>query len=439
MSEYFEINIDGVIGPTHHYGGLSPGNVASLSHGKNTSYPRLAALQGLEKMKLLSDLGFKQAFFPPHPRPLLSQLKKLGFQGLPQEQIKVAAQKFPQALSYLSSSIFMWTANAGTFSPSIDSSDKKMHFVPANLNNKFHRMVEAEQTAYLMKKLLGKNSFEVHVELPQHPLFGDEGAANHTRLAPKYSKKGLHFFVYGREFMNTEDRWPERFEARQSLEASKAVARALKLSQDQVVFGKQNPDVIDQGVFHNDVIAVGNENVLFYHEKAYEFPKKTLGEIQEKYFKLHDKDLELIEVPSREVSVIDAVSSYLFNSQLVSTEEGMQLICPLECKENPNVSKYLEKVVRSSASIQEVTYVDLRQSMKNGGGPACLRQRIVVSSSEYEKINPNFLFNDFNYQLLKNWVTKNYPEKLEIHDLQNPEITLKALKAYEDLASRLNF
>src|SRR5580693_8697232 len=86
-----EYQFDGLVGPTHNYGGLSPGNVASTSHGGQTSSPRAAARQGLAKMKFVRDLGVRQAVLPPHDRPHLSTLRKLGFRGTDEEVIAAAA------------------------------------------------------------------------------------------------------------------------------------------------------------------------------------------------------------------------------------------------------------------------------------------------------------------------------------------------------------
>ncbi|MGL0879025.1 N-succinylarginine dihydrolase, partial [Klebsiella pneumoniae] len=65
----FEANFDGLVGPTHHYAGLSVGNEASQNNRDGLSNPKKAALQGLYKMKALADRGFVQGIQPPPPRP----------------------------------------------------------------------------------------------------------------------------------------------------------------------------------------------------------------------------------------------------------------------------------------------------------------------------------------------------------------------------------
>ena len=48
----------------------------------------------------------------------------------------------------------------------------------------------------------------------------------------------------------------------------------------------------------------------------------------------------MIEVPDAQVSVADAVTSYLFNSQLLTRPDGKQvLVVPQECRENERVAR----------------------------------------------------------------------------------------------------
>ena len=97
--KFFEVNFDGIVGPTHHYGGLSYGNVPSQAHQRETSYPRQAAIQGLAKMKLLADLGIPQAILPPHERPDITFLRGHGFSGTATEIVRQAFQSRPDLLS----------------------------------------------------------------------------------------------------------------------------------------------------------------------------------------------------------------------------------------------------------------------------------------------------------------------------------------------------
>ncbi len=90
MRPLHEVQFDGLVGPTHNYGGLSPGNVASQIHGGQVSNPRAAARQGLDKMRFVRDLGVKQALLPPQDRPSIATLRTLGFVGSDEEVIAAA-------------------------------------------------------------------------------------------------------------------------------------------------------------------------------------------------------------------------------------------------------------------------------------------------------------------------------------------------------------
>ena len=76
-----EVQFDGLPGPTHHFGGLSQGNLASQAHAGFRSRPRAAARQSLAKMRRLLDLGAVQAVLPPLLRPDLDLLRESGFTG----------------------------------------------------------------------------------------------------------------------------------------------------------------------------------------------------------------------------------------------------------------------------------------------------------------------------------------------------------------------
>src|SRR5215475_8689569 len=109
-----EINFDGLVGPTHHYAGLSSGNLASEGHAGEVSNPRAAALQGLEKMRFVAGLGVGQAILPPQPRPDIGLLRRLGFEGTDGAVLARARRSAPELLSAASSASAMWVANAAT-------------------------------------------------------------------------------------------------------------------------------------------------------------------------------------------------------------------------------------------------------------------------------------------------------------------------------------
>jgi succinylarginine dihydrolase len=378
-----EYNFDGLVGPSHNYAGLSFGNVASFSNVKSASNPRQAALQGLAKMRALAARGFAQALLPPQSRPNFRLLRSIGFSGTDADVLARAYREAPVILACAYSASPMWTANAATVSPSADTFDGRAHFTAANLNNKLHRADEHAQSTRTLRALFAdEKHFAVHAALPSTPAFGDEGAANHTRLSASHGGKGVEFFVYGRVEFDPSAPAPKKYPARQTLEASQAIARLHGLDASRTVFASQNPDVIDQGVFHNDVIAVGNGNVLFYHEQAFADEAAVLNQLRHALAGA-GAEFAPIRVDTKMVSVADVVASYLFNSQLLTRDDGkMALVIPHECQENPAVARYLEQLVASGGPVDELIHFDLRQSMRNGGGPACLRLRVALTAAE---------------------------------------------------------
>jgi len=433
----YEANFDGLVGPTHNYAGLSFGNVASRSNEKSVANPKAAAKQGLRKMKRLADLSFHQGVLPPLERPSVKLLRSVGFTGDDAAVIQRAALDAPELLAAASSASAMWTANAATVSPSADTADGRVHFTPANLAAKLHRAIEHGETRRSLAAIFADESrFCIHHALPGTPALGDEGAANHTRFAREYGDKGVEFFVYGRSEYGQGPQ-PQRFPARQTLEASRAVARLHGLDEASTVFAQQSPDVIDAGVFHNDVIAVGNRTTLFCHERAFVDQRKVYDALSAK---LHAQGASFtaLEVPDNEVSVADAVSSYLFNSQLLSRADGTQvLVVPQECRENARVAAYLDSLATRTTPIDEVLVFDLRESMKNGGGPACLRLRVVLNDAERAAVNPNVWMNDTLFARLDAWIDAHYRDSLAPGDLADPQLLTESRAALDELTTIL--
>jgi succinylarginine dihydrolase len=434
MSAY-EVNFDGLVGLTHHYAGLSFGNVASTSNKNSVANPKLAALQGLLKMKTLADMGFKQGVLPPQERPCVAMLRSLGFSGTDGQVIALAAKRSPQLLSAVSSASSMWVANAATVSPSADTLDGKVHFTVANLNNKFHRSIEADTTGRALSAIFNHDEhFAHHAALPQQAMFGDEGAANHNRLCGDYGSAGVELFVYGRKaFCDANDVEPIKYPARQTYEASDAVARLHQLNDAHRVFVQQNPEVIDLGVFHNDVISVSNGPVLFYHQQAFLNQQSVFREIERK-LAVFDVQFTPICVPSDQVTVADAVQTYLFNSQLLTKANGkMLIVVPQEAQENARAWSYLSELVVSGGPIDEVRVFDLRESMRNGGGPACLRLRVALKDHELAATNQAALMNEALYARLTGWVEHHYRDQLTEADLADPQLLIENRTALDEL------
>jgi succinylarginine dihydrolase len=440
-----EANFDGLVGPTHNYAGLALGNMASAKNAEQPSDPRGAVLQGLAKMKALADLGMVQGVLPPQERPHIPSLKRLGFSGKDAAVLRKAYGEAPGLLAAMASASSMWTANAATVSPSADCADGRVHFTPANLATHLHRAIEPETTARALRTIFADGQRFVHHEaLPATPQLGDEGAANHTRLCPEYGAPGLELFVYGAA---GEDRpHPSRYPARQTLAASEAVARLHQLDPARCHFAQQRPEVIDQGVFHNDVIAVGNREVLLYHEQAFadktalrEWIGRSLrGSVGEPARELAREPV-FLEIAEAEVPVAEAISAYLFNSQLICTPDGsMWLVAAQECAESPRVWSAMQRLVQDPANpIAGIRLFDLRQSMRNGGGPACLRLRVVLDEAERAAVHPQVWLDDALYARLSAWAKQHYRDRLVLADLADPALLDESRGALDQLTQIL--
>ena len=391
-----EINFDGLVGPSHNYAGLSPGNLAATSNAGLTSRPREAALEGIAKMRANLRLGLTQGLLLPHDRPDDRWLASL-------------ATTYEEAPTHLKAQALsaspMWAANAATVSPAPDAGDGKCHLTVANLVTMAHRSHEWPETLAQLRLAFADAAFEVHGPIPAP--FGDEGAANHMRLCERHNTPGVEIFVYG------ESGGP--FPARQRREASEAVARAHRLDSARTIVAQQSVAAIAAGAFHNDVVAVANERVLFAHELAFEDKDGLYADIA-----LKAPWAEIVEVPAASVSLSDAVQSYLFNAQLVTLpDDAMALILPGEARDNAAVWTWLNELIAGNGPIRRLEVVDVRQSMRNGGGPACLRLRVVCDPAT---VDPRFLVDEAKLDRLAAVVEMHWPEEIAIAQIADPAL-----------------
>lgn len=429
MQEY---NFDGLVGPTHGYAGLSHGNLASAAHAGQVGNPRAAALQGLEKMRFVASLGIGQAVLPPQPRPDVAALRSLGLTGDDRAVLAVAATEHPQLLRLCSSASAMWTANAATVTPSGDSADGKLHLTVANLVSMFHRSLEARTTTRVLRRIFAERErFAVHPALPPVELLSDEGAANHTRLCTEAAT--LHLFAYGRSTFRP-GALASTFPARQSREASEAVSRLNRLLPEQCVFWQQDPAGIDAGAFHTDVLAAGNANFLMLHERAFVEPRGLLEQLRRR---LGD-GLRLCLATEGELAAVTAVKTYPFNSQLLSLADGsMVIVAPAEASRDAQASRFLQRVVDETNPVSAVHYIDVNASMKNGGGPACLRLRVPLTDSERRAIRARVFFDEALYAELKAWIERHYRDRLTPTDFADPALLNEVYGALDELTRLL--
>lgn len=398
-----EINFDGIIGPSHNYAGLSHGNLAATRNRGAVSQPRAAALQGLAKMRANLALGLTQGILLPHARPDHRWLDSLA---------TTYADAAPHLQAQALSASAMWAANAATVSPAPDTADGRCHLSVANLVTMPHRSHEWPETLAQLRLAFADDAFRVHGPVPAP--FGDEGAANHMRLAPEHDAPGVEVFVYGVS--------GGPFPARQHREASEAVARRHGLDPARTLFVQQSEEAIAAGAFHNDVVAVANATVLFAHELAFADKHAFYAGLRRLM-----PSVEIVEVPTAEVSLADAISSYLFNAQLVTLPGGETgLILPTEARDTPSVWGWLQRHVAGNGPIRHLEVVDVRQSMANGGGPACLRLRVVADPAT---VDPRFLVDPAKLDRIAAVIEAHWPEAIAQDDIGDPALIARIATA----------
>lgn len=432
MSAVVEANFDGLVGPTHNYGGLAPGNLASAKNRGAVARPRAGVLEGLAKARRLADAGLAQGLLPPQERPDIPALRALGFAGPTDGAVWEAAYKAaPElALNMLSASS-MWAANAATVSPGADTADARVHFTPANLVTALHRSIEHAQTQTALSRIFTDAArFAVHDALPAQAHFADEGAANHVRLCADHGARGVEIFVHGRDAFET---WQAKYPARQTLQACEAVARRHGLDPARTVHIRQSRKAIEAGAFHNDVVCVGTGPILFYHEHAFEDSAAALDAIRRAADGLFEP--VFVEVPDAEVPLSDAIASYLFNSQLLiwPGQSRQVLLAPKETEETASTRAYAARLTAGNGPIGAVEFADVRQSMRNGGGPACLRLRVVLDEGQRAAVNPGAWLTAQRQEALTRWANTHYRETLAPQDLGDPALVDESRAALDAL------
>lgn len=429
-----EANFDGLVGPTHNYGGHSAGNVASQANAGSVSDPRAAVLEGIDKAARLAARGLVQGVLPPHDRPDMAFLRSLGFSGSDAAVLEGAWRAEPRLVRQAAAASAMWTANAATVSPSADCADGRAHFTPANLNTMLHRSLEADQTTRALRAAFpDSRRFAVHDPLPAHPAFADEGAANHMRLAAEHGAEGVEVFVAGRGAFDPEGDPP----ARHTDAVGVAIARRHGLRPARVAHLRQSRAAIDAGAFHNDVVAVSAETTVFFHAQAFADKTAALDAVRRAADGLFEP--AFVEIPAEAVPLGDAVASYLFNSQLLRAPDADRLVlaAPREAEANPAARAACEALVAGNGPIGAVEFVDVRQSMRNGGGPACLRLRVVLTPAERAAAHQPLFLDPQAADVLRDWARRRYRDRLAPNDLGDPALLRESREALDELTQIL--
>lgn len=420
-----EVNFDGLVGPTYN-DALSAG-VAPSQRGGSVTNPRAAALAGLAKIRQVRALGLVQAVLPPHPRPNLDWLRRIGFGGDDDAVLRGASAGDGMWLRLCSNPSSMWAANAATISPSSDTVDGRVHVLPANLQHMLHRAQEAEVTHAVLSVIFGdREKFVVHAPLPAVPQLGDEGAANTLRLQTA-GRRAIHLFAWGRGAYARAA--SARFPARQTIEASQAQVRLLALDPSRVMYPQQHPDGIDAGAPHADVLAVAHGSLLLVHELAFREFDGVIGELRRRL----GSALSVAVARSAELPVQDAVATSVFGAQFYARAGGsVGMLVAAEARENEAASGFLDRLV-GDGHIGEVQTIDLRQGLRHGGGPASMRLRAPLNEAEVAGLGGRVVVDDALDRELVAWVEKHYRDRLAPEDLADPQLTREANAALDEL------
>ena len=355
-------------------------------------------------MRFVHSLGLAQVILPPPLRPNMALLERFGV-SLDEAALEEAGPVIRSAYSAST----MWSANAATVSPAPDTADGVLHLTIANLGQQPAPLSGSGRAICPVSHHFGAVA-RVHEALPAATPFTDEGAANHMRLSPAHGAAGVEIFIYGRD--DDAVSMPKRFPARQTRRASAAIAALHRLPEERLVLAQQHPAAIDAGVFHNDVIAMSNGAVMIYHELTFLDEDSVLEELKRKAA----FPLTLIRLGNDVLPIGDAVASYFFNSQLLTLPGGgMVVVAPSESRDNEAARIAFDRLVQAEDNpIEAVHYLDVRESMQNGGGPACLRLRVVMPEADVARIPEPYRFSEARFTALSAFIAMHTPKRLRL-------------------------
>ena len=384
MSTYKQLFIDCIPGPTYHFGGHSYGNIASMNSAHQQANPKAMALEWVSKIETILKTGALQIILPPHRRPLYGFYKDNDLKKL--------------------SSAYTWMANAGHFTPSCDTAYNIPIFTPSNMRQTMHRQKEHYFNRYWFKKIF-TDSIIINSPLTH----ADEGAANTIRLSNNNLDIGLNIYVTSHK--------NSIFPRRQSKQSINELITNHKIKESFIF--TQNKTAMNAGVFHNDVISFGFKNILFCHVESFNDQAKKIDQLKLYYKTIFKHPLTVIEINS--ISLKDAVDTYLFNSQVIIHNNHHTLVCPSAVKKNKNTHKLVRQWQKNSY-FNTILFVPLKQSLMNGGGPACMRLPLILNESEIKQIPNYFMASYKKLNKLKTLITNNYPESFNKQQMNPNQI-----------------
>ena len=144
-------------------------------------------------------------------------------------------------------------------------------------------------------------------------------------------------------------------------------------------------------------------------------------------------NFQFIEISDSEIPLKNIIDSYLLNSQLATNGQNeMMLILPEEVKSYETCMAWLDKLKQIS-DIKLYDFVNIKQSMMNGGGPACLRLKVVLDENETKELNQNFLMTSDRLDAIKSLIEREYRDNLHPDDLPDPNLLDESRRVLDEL------
>ena len=92
-------------------------------------------------------------------------------------------------------------------------------------------------------------------------------------------------------------------------------------------------------------------------------------------------------------------------------------------------------MIATNGPIRRLVPVDVRQSMANGGGPACLRLRVVCDPAD---VDPRFLVDDEKLTEIASVIEQYWPVSIHPDELADPALWERIETARAALLSSLD-
>ena len=107
----------------------------------------------------------------------------------------------------------------------------------------------------------------------------------------------------------------------------------------------------------------------------------------------------------------------------------------VETEHNAPARAFLDRLLAGNGPVHRVVPVDVRQSMANGGGPACLRLRVVADPAT---IDPRFLLDEAKAEIIERAIAGAWPEQIDTADIGKETLARAVVDARRVLLEAIN-